>query len=149
MKTVGKLNVSWKYFMLAPLVLLLVCVSGGTASATMLSTKANLTDTTKKETYGNPYNKTYAPHPGYTAEGHKNIAEKNDARNAAIVANMIKDGFITDAKNLSFKISNDAFVINGIKQSAEVFERYKQNHVPKTMQTGEWSWSYNVNQSAK
>jgi hypothetical protein len=149
-KKLNNTNAALRYFALIPLSLLLVSgLHAASVSTAIVSGKENVADTTRKDVSGNGYNHAYYVNAGYSAEGKKAIEETNAQRNAAIIAGMMKDKLVTDSSNLSFKISNDAFIVNGVKQTSEIFERYKKEYVPKTLQAGEWSWTYRINQPVK
>jgi hypothetical protein len=62
----------------------------------------------------------------------------------AIIADMLKDGLITQTRQLSFVLSGTSFTINGKKQPQDVFEKYKQKYVPANGGPG-WTWSHSHN----
>ncbi|HEY8927786.1 MAG TPA: M56 family metallopeptidase [Mucilaginibacter sp.] len=69
---------------------------------------------------------------------------KDDERRDAAISDMMKDGLITSRDNLSFKMSNKEFILNGKKQPDDVFEKYKEKYVESYGKgQGEWSWLYN------
>ena len=63
-------------------------------------------------------------------------------RHRKIVDEMQREGLIDNRKYLSFSLTDKKFVINGVEQSDEVFQRYRQEYVPANAGDG-WNWSYN------
>jgi len=58
-----------------------------------------------------------------------------------IIDEMQREGLINDRKDLSFLLTDKKFVINGVEQSDEVFQRYHQEYVPAN--AGDtWNWNY-------
>ncbi len=63
------------------------------------------------------------------------------AQQRKIIDEMTREGLINDRKDLSFTLTDKTFVINGLVQSDEVFQRYHQEYQP--VHTGDnWSWGY-------
>jgi beta-lactamase regulating signal transducer with metallopeptidase domain len=58
-----------------------------------------------------------------------------------IVDEMMREGLVNDRNNVSFTLTDKTFVINGVVQSDEVFQRYHQEYAPA--HTGDnWNWNY-------
>src|SRR6185503_13440183 len=62
-------------------------------------------------------------------------------RDKILVADLLQDGLITDPNNVTFTLSNKKLEINGKKQSAELYQKYKEKYVPNDS-GGDWSWTY-------
>jgi bla regulator protein BlaR1 len=60
-----------------------------------------------------------------------------------IIDEMQREGLIINRKDLSFTLTTKTFVINGLVQSNEVFERYRQEYVPADAGDN-WNWNYSV-----
>jgi len=103
-----------------------------------------------KSAYGNPV-KPYEPKAPYNPNSpdYKPYSKVNDdERRNKIIAEMITDGIIQSKDNLSFKISTSEFIVNGKKQSDDVYQKYRSKYV-KIVGNGEWSWLYNYDTDAK
>jgi len=69
---------------------------------------------------------------------------KNDEDVKKILADLDKDGLISNHNHISFKLSNKEFILNGKRQSDEIFQKYKKKYYPQ--QAGEnWTWSHSYN----
>ena len=121
--------------------------------------------------YPNEYHaKPYAPNAPKEPKGYKSYASskndepgaklinnllqdgklKDDERRDKMIGDLMKDGIITTKDNLSFKISNSEFIINGKKQADNVLQKYSQKYVKQYNKgQGEWSWLYNYDTAAK
>ena len=69
------------------------------------------------------------------------MMRRNAERQKAMLADLVKDGLVTDTKNMSFSLSDKEFLINGQKQSDEIFKKYKQKYIPAGSGNN-WSWTY-------
>lgn len=58
-----------------------------------------------------------------------------------LVADLLQDGLITDPKNVSFSLSDKQIIVNGKKQSDEVYRKYKEKYMPGVAGSG-WGWTY-------
>jgi hypothetical protein len=58
-----------------------------------------------------------------------------------IVDQMQREGLIESRKDLSFTLTDKTFVINGMVQNGEVFQRYRQEYVPADAGDN-WTWNY-------
>ena len=58
-----------------------------------------------------------------------------------IIDQMQREGLINNRKDLSFTLTDKTFVINGLVQSGDVFERYRHEYVPANAGDN-WSWNY-------
>jgi len=65
-------------------------------------------------------------------------------RDKKLVADLMQDGLITDPNNVTFTLSNKKLEINGKKQSAELYQKYKEKYMPND--SGDWSWTYSHHQ---
>lgn len=63
------------------------------------------------------------------------------AQQKKIIAAMAREGLIDDRNYVSFTLTDKTFVINGLVQSNEVFQRYHQEYAP--VHVGDnWNWNY-------
>ncbi len=81
--------------------------------------------------YANKYEKASAEQQKHWAKQQKEL-----------IADLLKDGLISDAKDVSFSISNNKLVVNGKKQSDAIYKKYKDKYMPRNTGTS-WNWSYN------
>ena len=58
-----------------------------------------------------------------------------------MIDQMQREGLITDRDNISFTLTTKTFVINGLVQNGEVFERYRREYVPADAGDN-WNWNY-------
>jgi|GEM_PF-281810 len=74
---------------------------------------------------------------------HQNESQKKywDGQQRKIIDQMAREG-LTSQNNVSFTLTEKTFVINGIVQSGEVFQRYRDEYVPADAKDN-WTWSYN------
>ncbi len=80
----------------------------------------------------------------WDADSRRNAAERQRVeaeRDKKLVADLLQDGLITDPNNVTFTLSNKKLEINGKKQSAELYQKYKEKYVPNDS-GGDWSWTY-------
>jgi len=66
----------------------------------------------------------------------------SDDKTNNIINDMLKDGIIANAEDLSFKIGTTEFVVNYIKQTDAVYQKYRTKFVP-AHKKGDWIWYYN------
>jgi len=90
------------------------------------------------------YPSRYLPREGYTAEGRRALMYKDSVETRRITTDMLKDGLIRNERPLSFKLSNEEFIINGKYQNDAVFQRYRKKYVPSAKAGKEWVWSHNL-----
>ncbi|HZY36998.1 MAG TPA: M56 family metallopeptidase [Mucilaginibacter sp.] len=104
---------------------------------------------------GDNWTWNYPGPPGYYpayANGYRNSGEYyrrtaaerqrlEAERDKVLVADLLQDGLITDPNNVTFTLSNKKLEINGKKQSAELYQKYKEKYVPNDS-GGDWSWTY-------
>ena len=75
---------------------------------------------------------------------------KDDERRDKMIGDLMNDGIISTKDNLSFKISNSEFIVNGKKQPGDILQKYSQKYVKQYNKgQGEWSWLYNYDAAAK
>jgi len=92
---------------------------------------------------GSPPTNVY-PSRDWDAYSRQSAAERQRVeaeRDKKLVADLMQDGLITDPNNVTFTISNKKLEINGKKQSAELYQKYKGKYVPNDS-GGDWSWTY-------
>jgi len=67
---------------------------------------------------------------------------QSESASNVILKGLIKDGIIgkNDSKT-SFKLSGKEFIVNGVKQSQPVFQRYRDTYLKTSGKTGSGSWS--------
>ncbi len=58
-----------------------------------------------------------------------------------IIDQMQREGLITDRNDISFTLTTKTFVVNGLVESGEVFERYRREYVPDDAGDN-WNWNY-------
>lgn len=58
-----------------------------------------------------------------------------------LVADLLHDGLITDPNHVSFSLNDKELIINGKKQSDEVYRKYKEICAPGNTGSG-WNWTY-------
>lgn len=94
-------------------------------------------------TYGESssrYNKSSADYQRQSEEQQRYWA----GQRRKIIDEMAREGLINDRNVVSFTLTDKTFVINGLVQNNEVFQRYHQEYVP--VHTGDnWNWNYNNN----
>jgi bla regulator protein BlaR1 len=74
---------------------------------------------------------------------------KQDNVSDKVLADMVKDGLVSGAaKQVSFKLTNTSFEVNGKQQPEQVFERYRRKYVPETKPGSQWSIYRNFNQNS-
>ncbi|ASU34124.1 M56 family metallopeptidase [Mucilaginibacter xinganensis] len=74
---------------------------------------------------------------------------KSDERRDKMISELMKDGIISSKDNLSFKISTSDFIVNGKKQTENIYQKYKEKFVVLPgNRKGEWSWMYNYDTDA-
>lgn len=59
-----------------------------------------------------------------------------------MIADLLKDGLITDPKNMSFSLSDKKLIVNGKEQSEDIYQRYTQKYNPNKDKGGHWNWNY-------
>ena len=85
----------------------------------------------------NRYNNSGAYYQQSAAERQRIETE----RDKKLVADLLQDGLITDANNVTFTLNQKDLTINGKKQSDELYQKYKTKYVPNDS-GGDWSWTY-------
>ncbi|HXB31874.1 MAG TPA: hypothetical protein VNV35_00570, partial [Puia sp.] len=70
--------------------------------------------------------------------------QKYKSDEAAIKADLLKDGLVSDTNHIHFTINEKEFILNGVKQSPEVHQRYLDKYCPAKGAAG-WSWSHSTN----
>jgi bla regulator protein BlaR1 len=71
------------------------------------------------------------------------LNQRYAADNINIKADLLKDHLIDDTNHLHFTINQNVFILNGVRQGAEVFERYKNKYVPTYGGEG-WEWNHST-----
>lgn len=66
------------------------------------------------------------------AEKDREQAEKDRAFIEQLIKDIIKDGLAPNADDLTVELGNEEFYVNGKKQPAEVFARYKARYIPNS-----------------
>lgn len=83
----------------------------------------------------NPYRYSYRR---YAAQSARYLSDQ-----AAIKLDLIKEGLVSDTNHISFRINEKEFVLNGVPQSPEVLQRYKNKFDPNN--SPGWSWGHGTN----
>jgi bla regulator protein BlaR1 len=68
---------------------------------------------------------------------------------AAIKLDLIKEGLVSDTNHIYFKINGTEFILNGVRQSPEVYQRYMDKYGPTYGDPANWSWSHSTGMPAK
>ncbi len=100
---------------------------------------------------GNSHADAYAT-SNYDSSGYAHAEggykKANDARQKhweeqekKLVADLLHDGLITDPKNVSFSLSKEKLMINGKKQSDDIYKKYKEKYAAD-MNGTTWNWTY-------
>jgi len=63
-------------------------------------------------------------------------------RQRKMIDQMQREGLITDRNDISFTLTTKTFVVNGLVENGEVFERYRREYVPADAGDN-WNWNYN------
>ncbi len=63
-------------------------------------------------------------------------------RDKKLVADLLQDGLITDPKNVVFTLTDKEVIINGKKQSNEIFQKYKEKYEPNASSGSSWNYSH-------
>jgi len=92
------------------------------------------TDSTKYGLSSNIYQQQGEEQQKYWAEQQKKM-----------IADLLKDGLITDPKNMSFSMSDKKFIVNGKRQSDEIYKKYKDKYLRDRNGTG-WNWTYSTSE---
>jgi hypothetical protein len=68
----------------------------------------------------------------YSAEGrnYSDQQQKYKSDEAAIKLDLIKEGLVSDTNHIHFTINEKDFILNGVKQSPEVHQRYLDKYCP-------------------
>lgn len=104
---------------------------------------------------GDNWNWNYNNNPGnyptdtwrsgdWDASSRQNAEERqrmDNERDKKLVADLVQDGLITDPKNVTFSLSDKKLLINGKKQSDDIYKKYKDKYMPDNTGTG-WNWTY-------
>jgi bla regulator protein BlaR1 len=63
-------------------------------------------------------------------------------RDKKLVADLLQDGLINDPKNVVFTLTDKEVIINGKKQSEEIFQKYKEKYTPNASSGSSWNYSH-------
>jgi len=63
-------------------------------------------------------------------------------RDKKLVADLLQDSLITDPKNVVFTLTDKEVIINGKKQSDEIFQKYKKKYTPNASSGSSWNYSH-------
>jgi hypothetical protein len=80
----------------------------------------------------------------WDASARQNASERQRGeaeRDKTLVADLLQDGLITDANNVTFTLNNKGVTVNGKKQSDDIYRKYKEKYVPNDS-GGDWNWTY-------
>jgi bla regulator protein blaR1 len=92
--------------------------------------------------YGDPYATTgYNNRPyrsGYGRYANQQASYKSDE--ARIKIELIKEGLVSDTNHIHFTINDKEFILNGVEQSPEIFQRYQSRYNPNNGPG--WSWTH-------
>lgn len=99
-------------------------------------------DTSVRSQRYRQYASDYLLDKSYTPEGQQELIDRAKKTTKRILADMLKDGLVKKDDNVSFKLSDKGFFINGERQSEAVFRRYERKYNPEINTNGVWSWTY-------
>jgi len=95
-----------------------------------------------KTGYSGGYNdRDYYNPEAYTKQTGEERQRLRDARDKKLVADLLKDGLITDPKNVTFTITDKSVTVNGKPQSDEIYKKYKDKYMPDNSGS-DWNWTY-------
>jgi hypothetical protein len=77
----------------------------------------------------------------YNRQSTEERQRSDNERDKKLVADLVQDGLITDPKNVTFSLSDKKLMINGKKQSDDIYKKYKDKYMPDNTGTG-WNWTY-------
>jgi bla regulator protein BlaR1 len=80
------------------------------------------------------------------SDGRRNYSDqqqKYKSDEAEIKLDLIKEGLVSDTNHIHFTINEKEFILNGVKQSAEVHQRYLDKYCPAKGAAG-WSWGHST-----
>jgi beta-lactamase regulating signal transducer with metallopeptidase domain len=63
---------------------------------------------------------------------------------ASIKLDLIKEGLVSDTNHIHFTINEKEFILNGVKQSPEVHQKYLDKYCPAKGAAG-WGWTHSTN----
>jgi hypothetical protein len=106
--------------------------------ATTIPAVPDPVDTLEADPYTNTGYDNHAYRSGYNRYADQQARYKSDE--AKIKIDLMKDGLVSDTNHIHFTISEKEFILNGVRQSPEVFQRYKNKFDP-TNGPG-WSWTH-------
>ena len=96
-----------------------------------------------------PVSPVPAVKPGTVAKPAKAANSRQADLSDRVLADMVKDGLIhSPATQVSFKLTNTSFEVNGKAQPEAVFQRYRRKYVPVTKAGSQWSLYHNHNQNS-
>jgi bla regulator protein BlaR1 len=95
-------------------------------------------DTLEADPYSNTGYNNRPYRSGYSKYADQQARYQSDA--AKIKIDLMKDGLVSDTNHIHFTISEKEFILNGVRQSPEVFQRYRNKFDP-TNGPG-WSWTH-------
>lgn len=72
----------------------------------------------------------------------KDINENGNELTTRVNADLLKDGLITQTKELSYKLDKDALYINNIRQSSQVHAKYKAKYLKNTHSALLYNYDY-------
>lgn len=98
-------------------------------------------DTLEVDPYSNTGYNNRPYRSGYSRYADQNERYKSDA--AKIKIDLINEGLVSDTNHIHFTINDKEFILNGVRQSPAVFQRYKDEYCrcSVTGDTG-WSWTH-------
>jgi bla regulator protein BlaR1 len=77
------------------------------------------------------------------------VSPKSNSRSDEILTQMVNDGIITKVDiPLSIKLSDKEFIVNGIKQPDNIYQKYRAEYVKVTGHNG-YTWYYNYDTSTE
>jgi bla regulator protein BlaR1 len=107
------------------------------------NSKRNSNSTSNYQPQGGYKNNDYSTRPDIQRAKARELAAQG-----AIIADLLKDRLITDGNHISYTLSDKEFILNGEKQSDEIFNKYKKKYMPENPGDN-WTWSHTYNHDDK
>lgn len=91
-----------------------------------------------------PDSNSYPLDAGYMTAGQQAARLRDSVQTVLITADLVRDKLILSGEQLSFRLSDSTFLLNGKTQSETIFRRYHQKYAPVFGSRKNWVWSHNL-----
>lgn len=81
------------------------------------------------------------PAPRAYARAYNDRRDGNEYNQEMILEDLKKDKIITDDGNVKMSLTSKELIVNGKRQSDEIFQRYKKKYIPADA-SDSWTWTY-------